>query len=367
MISNPFRYGEAVGEEFFTGRYREREVLLSELSVGHNVLLTGPRFYGKSSLARKVMAEFERQGLITVYMDLERAYSIPKLIETYVSELTRSAFRQPRDLRHFLESLPQELKDRLVQKSEHENRLTVNLQPGQDPLASALEVLDFAQHTSAYKKRGCVVCFDEITQDGNFPKSLRERIRQAARRHDRVGYLLVSIEPVSKKETEGFIHLPLAKIEDRYLKAYVKTRFENTGYRIEESVIDKILELTGGHPNYTQMVCRELWNLGHNGKLVTIKNFARTLDAVLETHSNHYTHLWRELSLHQKNLLLAVCNGGGKRVFSQEFVQRHQLGGFSTVQKSLRSLLAMQILERRDDMYQTQDLFFQQWLQRRIS
>lgn len=315
MISNPFRYGEAVGEDFFTGRYHEREILLSELCLGHNVLLTGPRFFGKSSLARKVMSEFERQGLITVYLDLERAYSVPKLIETYISEITRAAFRQPKDLRNFLETLPEALKGKLIQKNKHENRLSVSIQSAADPEGAVSDLLDFAQFTSEYKKRHCVICFDEITQDGNFPKTLRERIRQVARQHSRVGYLLVSIDPGSKKEQEGFIHLPLAKIEERYLKAYIKTRFENTGYRIEEAVIDKIIELTGGQPNYTQMVCRELWNLGHNGKLVTIKNFAHTLDAVIETHSNHYTHLWRELSLHQKNLLLAICTGGGKKSF----------------------------------------------------
>ncbi len=366
MIPNPFRYGEAVSNDFFTDRYRERELLVSELMVGHNVLLTGPRYSGKSSLARRVMAEFERRGNITVYVDFDYAYSLPRFMEVFLAELLRSAFRQTKELHSFVDILKEDIKKLLVLKIDKNGELSIDLTRAHDHTAVAQALLELSQLTSEYKKRPCIVCLDEITAGGNLPDELRQSIKIIARAHTRVGYLLISLEPYPEKDLAGFVHLPLAKIEERYLKAFIKTRFENTGYRIEEAVIDEILRLSRGHPHFTQLICRELWNLGHTSKVISVKNLTHTLEAILETHAVFYTFLWRDLSLHQKNLLRAVASAGGKKIFSKDYLLQHNLGSFSTVQKSLGRLLAMQILEKSDDAYAIQDVFFQHWLNRRM-
>jgi len=366
MIQNPFRCGEPVSGDAFTGRYREREILMAELAAGRNVLLTAPRYYGRSSLARRVMSEFERQGIMTVYIDFERAYSLPRFVEQYLAELLRSAFRQAKELQGFIETLTPDFRKMLVFNDENSGALTVDLQEIHDSNGVAGWLLELAQLTSEYRKRPCVVCFDEVSKDGNSPEELRDHLRTVARAHTQVGYLLIDVEVGAKKDREDFTHLSLGNIEERYLKAFIKTRFENTGHRIEETVIEDILHISGGHPHFTQMICRELWNLGHNGKVVSAKNLTHALEAIQETHAVHYGTQWREFSLHQKNLLLAISVGGGKKIFSQEYVSLHNLGSFSTVQKSLSRLLAMQLIARRDECYIIPDVFFQQWINRRM-
>jgi hypothetical protein len=365
VTKNPFRYGEAVGGDYFTDRYRERELLLSELSAGHSVLLTAPRHYGKSSLARKIMSELEHQGVITVYIDFERGYSLSRFVEMYLAELLRAAVRQAKELRYFIETLSPDWKD-ILAKVEQSGELTLDLSRAGNVRAMARDVLDLSQRTAEYKKRPCVVCFDDVTSGGNMPPELGARIRELARAQTGIGYLLVSLDPGADKEQEDFVHLSLGKIEDRYLKAFIKTRFENTGYRIEESVIMEILGMSGGHPHYTQMICRELWNLGHSGKAVSGKNLTYALESLQETHAGHYSAVWQDLSPHQKNLLLAIGVGGGRKIFSRDYVARHHLGSFSTVQKSLGRLLAMKLLERHKQGYEVADIFFQQWLTRRM-
>ncbi len=365
MIRNPFRFGEPVSGDFFTDRYREKETIMAELVQGHNVLLTAPRHIGKSSLARKVISEFERQGMMTVYIDFERAYSTPQFIEIYLAELLRTAFRQAKELQQFIETLSPEVKDILTLKLGKSGELTVDLSHTKNPTHVALALLNLAQSTAEYKRRFCIVCFDEITR-GYIPEDFRKGILAAARRHTQVGYLLVDLNQPDKTLEEGFVHIVLENIEERYLKAYIKTRFENTGFRIEEAVMDELLQLSQGHAHYAQMICRELWNLGHTSKTVTTRNLPHALESILETHTSFYTSLWREFSPHQKNLLLAITMSGGRKVFSQEFVGRHHLGGFSTVQKSLNRLLEMKVLERTAEGYVLSDLFFKQWLTRRM-
>jgi hypothetical protein len=217
-----------------------------------------------------------------------------------------------------------------------------------------------------YKKRPCVVCFDEVSQGGNLPAELRERFFEAARSQNAVGYLLVSLDD-SAKNKDSLTHLALEKIEDRYLKPFIKTRFENTGFRIPENIIDEIVAVSEGHPHFTQMICRKLWNQGYSGKVITSKIVAQAVDALLEVQGEYYSSIWSDLSLHQKNLLMAVSRGGGEKIFSQDYVARFSLGSFSTVQKSLSRLLARQIFERQEDRYIIRDIFFRRWLSRRMA
>ncbi len=366
MTRNPFRYGEAVGGDYFTDRYRERELLLSELANGHNVLLTSPPQFGKSSLARKVMSEFEHRGVMSVYIDLERAYSPTRFIEIYLAELLRAAFRQAKELRTLIQDLDPEVKRELLLKVENNDELVLDLTEGANIDAMASAVMELAQHTVNYKKRPCVVCFDEVSSGGNLPAALRKRFFEVADNHAGVGYLLVSLDPKQKNATRDLVHLGLEKIEERYIKAFIKTRFENTGFRIVEPIIDEILEISNGHPHYTQMICRQLWNQGISGKVITNKNLAQAIETILEVNGEFFTALWVDLSLHQKNLLLAICRGGGQKIFSQDYVVRFGLGSFSTVQKSLNRLLSRQLLERQGETYVIRDMFFQRWLTRRM-
>jgi uncharacterized protein len=365
LISNPFRYGEPVSGEFFTGRYRERELMMSELSQGHNVWLTGPRRSGRSSLVQKVAAELERQGIMTVYINFERAYSIRKFIEIFLSELLRTAFRQTRELEQFIGTLSPELKKLLSLKTSETGELTVDLSHMKDVEHTALLLLNLAQATAEYRRKVFVVCMDEITK-GCIPEKLKAALLEAARDQSHVGYLVVDLDPPASNWGETFHWVVLDKIEERYLRAFIKTRFENTGFRIEEALIDEILKQSAGQAYSCQLICRELWNLGHTSKLISARNLPHALDAVLETHAGSYITWWREFSPHQKNLLLAIAHSGGRKIFSKEFVSRYRLGGFSTVQKSVNRLLELKVLDRHRDVYHIADAFFKEWLIRRM-
>jgi len=364
--NNPFRCGEPVSGDFFSGRYRERELLLAELGAGHNVLLTGPRQFGKSSMAKKVMAEFERRGVMSVYIDLDRAFSPARFIEVYLSELLRSAFRQAKELRAFIEGLNHELKPHVILRVEQTGELVLDLSEESDMASLAGAVLNLAQHTVDYKNRPCILCFDEVSRGGNLPANLRKLIIEAAASHAGVSYFVIDLESDSRPKLPAYFHLPLPKIEERYLKAHIKIRFENAGYRIPEKIIDEILDISEGHPHFTQMICRELWNQAHSSKIISSRDIAGTQEALLQAQSEYYTHLWRDFSLHQKNLLLAICRGGGNKIFSQNFVARYGLGSFSTVQKSLSRLSTEGIIERRKGNPGIRDMFFGRWITRRM-
>ncbi len=364
MTRNPFKFGEPVTGDYFAGRYRERELMISELTLGHNVIVFGPCQHGKTSIAKKVLSEIEKRGFMTLYLDLNRSYSPMRFVEIYLSELLRSGFRQTKDLRAFIEGLDPNLKEHLKLKIEGNDELILDLNEDSDYETIATTVLELGQQTALYKMKPCIVCIDEISEGGNHSDKFRDYFLEVAKRHDNVGYLFLSLNQPQDglNSKNGFVTITLETIEERYFKGYIKTRFENTGFRINEEVIDELLTLTGSHPHFTQMICSRLWDQWYGGKVISSKSIARAVEEILEINSEYYTSLWQDLSLHQKSLLLAVAQGGGQKIFSQDFVGRFGLGSFSTVQKSLRRLLAKHLLERRGDEYMIRDIFFSQWL-----
>ena len=366
MKANPFKFGEHVTGEYFAARYKERELLMGELFQSNNIFLTGAHQIGKTSLAHKVLHDLERKGIITVYIDLAKAYSPIRFIEIYLTELLRSAFRQIKDLKIFIQTLNPSLKQKLLLRVEESGELTLDLSKEEDIFNIATAILELSQYAVEYRKRKCVVCLDDVLRGGNLPLKYRKLLLSLANKHNQVGYLFLAHSVQNKARLRNFTYINLDRIEERYLKAYIKTRFENTGFRIPDSIINQIIKIATGYPHYVQMICYELWNQIHTGQNISNKNIFVAIEETIRKNHEYYMFLWNSLSLHQKNLLLAICKGGGEKIFSQNYVSNYSLGSFSTVQKSLNGLISKKILEIEDKCYNIRNMFFKQWLKRRM-
>jgi hypothetical protein len=51
VMSNPFKFGSVVGNEYFTDRRREAKEVADVLGSDNHLILIGPRRYGKTSFS----------------------------------------------------------------------------------------------------------------------------------------------------------------------------------------------------------------------------------------------------------------------------------------------------------------------------
>lgn len=85
---NPFKYGMEVSGRQFYDRQEAFDSLYSKLAGGSaNVVMYAPRRYGKTSLVKKVLARFSKEGVPSVYFDLSRIESLERFCEAYASAL----------------------------------------------------------------------------------------------------------------------------------------------------------------------------------------------------------------------------------------------------------------------------------------
>ena len=86
--ANPFVYDRPVVPQDLVDREPELQLILNLAESGQSARLSAPRRFGKTTLVRKAIVEVEKQGLVGVYVDLDRVVSIDA-----VSERIERAYR----------------------------------------------------------------------------------------------------------------------------------------------------------------------------------------------------------------------------------------------------------------------------------
>jgi hypothetical protein len=144
----------------------------------------------------------------------------------------------------------------------------------------------------------------------------------------------------------------------------VRERFAATGRRVEESALQRVLDLTGGHPQDTQQLCSELWQQAATGAAGEAE-LERALVRVLASEDAYFTALWESLPRGQRLLLRAIAREG-RGVYHQDYRQRHRLGSQSSVQSALARLIERELIEGSAERgYRLCDTFLAPWLRSR--
>jgi hypothetical protein len=100
---------------------------------------------------------------------------------------------------------------------------------------------------------------------------------------------------------------------------------------------------------------------------LTERDIGEALSTVLQQDAPHFSAAWERLSLHQRQVVQAIAQGGGRNVFSSGFLTSHRLGSHSSVQTSLRLLLKEQVLFKTNGEYRIADPFFREWIGTRLA
>ena len=375
-MENPFVYGKVARGEAFADREAEIDELMADIASSQNVIIFSPRRYGKTSLILEVLDRIRKQGLLVLYLDLFKVTSEEGFIAAYAKEIAglhkggiRAVLGKVKDL------LPR-LIPKVALRSEKSG---VEVEFEFDPRAEKAPLLDDlfeAVATVGAKdgKRGVVV-FDEFQEIAGWDPAgnIERQMRAHFQLHRNVSYVFMG----SKRHLMGEIfqnknrpfyrfgkHFPLEKIPRRKFAEFIRRRFAGTGFRAEEEAIEEVLRVTEDHPYYTQLLCHILWDRGRERKEVTVDDVRRGLEEVLLREAHAFHDLWDMLTVKARRLLVALAEEEGSRVriYSEDFLGRHNLGPASSLQRAVARLMEEEILEKVDGEYQYTDVFFKRWV-----
>ncbi len=376
-MQNPFKYGEVVSGEYFFNREKEKAELFQAIASTINVFLYAPRRYGKTSLVLEVLKEVKKKGQICIYFDLLKAPNKHKFLELYAREIAKSVTRRIDETISFCKRAFSRFIPRITLKAGKmpEVEFDISWTSETEEIVSE-EVIELPQKIAKQRKRKVIVVFDEFPEIANYNgKEFEGQLRSFIQRHQDVCYIFTGSkrrlllkmigDPTRPLYKSGKI-MPLGKISPSEFEAFICQRFGLGGINISEEYLKSIFDITKNHPYYTQMLCWEIWERCFSKKQISSEDIGQALQMVFDHQGEYFITLWDNFSPHQKLLLLALAQKPSANVFSKEFIQRFGLGTASSIQKSLRRLVDLEVVDKVNDVYGISDVFFGQWLKERM-
>jgi hypothetical protein len=372
-MENPFNYLQfATGDQFYDRREIRKDLLSRFLSGQSNVVLYGPRRYGKSSLVAELVGDLEKAGVPCVTIDVVKVPSIDMFVSAYATKVYRRLAPVAFEFKKLLAFL-KSLRPRLTLDQTGEAGLSFD--PSDSPIgAEALtEVLDLPQKLLSGKGRAVVV-FDEFQEVKDLlPNDGFERImRSAIQSHRNVSYVFLGSRyhmlrrmfsdhnrPFYKSAVMMLLDKP--PVEDSI--RFVVDRFASAGKSIGREAAEHLVAKIENIPYFIQQLGFETFRIVDDSRRKSVS--PADVDAAYAHLSgfnrDQYEQLMLTLSASQKKLMIAIARERTKE-FDDDFRKRHSLGVSSTVNSAKVKLMEDGHIELSNGQYVVADPFFAQYL-----
>ena len=110
------------------------------------------------------------------------------------------------------------------------------------------------------------------------------------------------------------------------------------------------------------MLCHVLWEIALDDKAVKLSHIERAVEILISRESSAFTAIWESLTAKQKNLLVALVQEHNPEIYSRRFLDKHGLRAPSSLQKAIKKLIKMELIQQANGSYEMTDLFFKRWI-----
>src|SRR5919204_3907824 len=377
MSTNPFRFGALALDDAFTDRVQEVKQLRSDILNGQDVVIVGPRRYGKSSLVLRVVEGLRKRRVLVAYCDLSTTPTkerfAEKLAKAIYDDVATPVFRareRTLDVFRGLRITP------TITIDPNDGSVSFGFDVGHAPAdvdATLESLLALPGRLGVDRSRNVALVLDEfqeVTEIGrNYPRLMRAVFQtQPEVAHVYLGSKRHLMRRIFSDRNEPFWRsakqMELGPIPTEQFADYIRSRFAATGRTIADDAVAAVLDLTGGHPYATQQLSYFVWEEAAEGTLAEPDDVARALDRLLESENNHFSLVWEDSNRTERLMLLALA-GGPARVFSADFRRANRLPAATNVQKALTRLTSRELVTRLSrGTYGIGEPFLAQWLAR---
>ncbi len=376
MATNPFRYGALALDDSFTNRENELAELTADVSNGQDVVIFAPRRYGKSSLVWRASQELVAgHDVLVAQVDLMSTPTKEKLAEKLAQaiyeELASVLFKAKERMRVF-----QGLRVRpTVTVDPDDGTMSFSFAASRAPedLDATLERLfELPGRLASERGRKVALVLDEFQEIVDIDRGLPKLMRSVFQAQPEVAHVYLGskrhmMEKIFSDEQEPFWRsakrIELGVIEPAKFRPFIRKRFRSTGRTIEPHALDRVLEVTGGHPYATQELAYFLWQETPEGEEADDARLDVALGRVLASENAHFGLIWERASGAQRQLLQALAAEPG-RPLTNNYRRFHSLPGPSSVQRALETLEKQELVARSGGDSWIAEPFFAEWVRR---
>jgi uncharacterized protein len=372
---NPFRYGPIALDDAFTDRKDELAALRRDCVNGQDVVIFAPRRFGKTSLVWRLSQLLVRDKALVAQVNLmftptKEALAGRLAKEIHENLLSRTG-RAKEALRIFsgLRVTPSMTVD--------PNDGSVNFgfaagHAAEDVDATLEHLFRLLGEIAAERGRRVVLMLDEFQEvvdlDPNMTKLLRSVFQEQPEvTHIYLGSKRHMMERIFNDELEPFWRsakrVELQRIPPDQFAPFIVDGFRRHDRDIESAVVERILDMTGGHPYGTQEISYYVWEETARGATADVERLGVALDKLLRSEHSHFSDLWDRATANQRVLLTALAREPG-RPFTEAYRARHNLRAATTIQKAVKALVQQEIVASDRGFVRICEPFYAEWIQR---
>lgn len=370
-----FPYGRPVTGKHLVGRKKEIEVILSLIRNGQSVMLAAPRRMGKTSILLEALRRLKREGWFVGSVDVFSAPTLVDLsqmiVKTTLENRGISGERIIRAAREGIDRLRRAVELKHVAEEGYEIVLSF-AGDTRKPMELLDEALDFPDaFASKHKKRMCFA-YDEFGDIKKMDVDLIKKMRAKFQKHQSTAYIFCgSQESImsqlfqdKKQAFYGFATpVEIPPIPKDVFARYIGRTFSRENIKSPSHVISRILEITDGHPYYTQFLCQVLYyQVRGRHKEISTKEVDRAFDEAMLMQQSYLDGLWSSLS-RAAPLQLAICRLIASEEGASPYIELNDTK--QNIYYGLSSLLKKGILRKVGERYTMVDPFFSEYLRRK--
>ncbi|MGD8208882.1 MAG: hypothetical protein PVH85_00200 [Desulfobacterales bacterium] len=371
MSGNPFTLKEIPVKGAFCDREKEQSDLLGFAAARSNTLLYSPRRFGKTSLIKRVQDKLKSDGTLTAYCDLFGVSSI----EEIAGKITKSIYSITQDKESlFKKSIRFLTSYRPVLSPSADGGISLSVQPaftsgGLDLLDDTLVSLENFIEDVSMPVHIVLDEFQEITEVDKsigVEGTLRHHIQKIQCAFVFVGsrrrILLDMFNNRKRPFFQSAINYELKSLPLKDLSSFIVSRFTGSGKRIEPQTAANICKMLKQHPYYVQKFCFFLFNLIE--KKVMQNDISETYQLVMESEKALFESILRQLTAKQIAVLTAIAKEPCKKLYSTDYMIRHNLRSTGGIQRSINVLTKEDLIEKSETTahWEVVDPLFKEWL-----
>ena len=371
-MKNPFKYGTKVTGCSFYDRREIRSAMMNVLDGGNNVVLYGPRRYGKSSLVAEMIDELRAKGTICIYLNMMAVASLGDFILLY----TKSVYDQFAPTAGALNRITgffKRVRPALVVNDEGRPEMTLSFESGKVGVPELREVFELPDKLRKDKQSVVVVIdeFQEVAElglKGRFEQIMRSVIEN----HRDIAYVFLGSKthmlrrmfaqpsrPFYRSAQTFSLNLPP---EDESIR-FVVGRFVAAGLTIDERLAGLLVEHAGNVPYYLQALGSWVFRVvsERGGRVVREGEVLAGIKSLLAGESELFEHLFRSLPESQRLVARAIAREQ-VATFTEDYRMRHFLPSLSTVGTAVRRLMEDSRIDVVNGVYRHVDPLFAWYL-----
>ena len=374
-MNNPFYISGIIPESYFCDRDKETAVIIQSLTNQGDVLLTSARRMGKTQLIRHIFEQKTiKENYYTFFIDIYATSSLSEMVFLMGKEIFKTLVpKGRRALKYFVENVKSISAGFSLDPISGKPRFDLKLGQISAPELTLEEICRYLETAD----KPCIVAIDEFQQISRYQQTNTEALlRSFVQKMNNCRFIFSGsdrhiLENMFSSYSKPFYNSAKPVYLDRIAKdgyqQFVIRHFNESGKSISEDVVDYCYDLFEGHTFYMQKVFHELYPQIHAGGKVIKEAVDSTVRGILDEGAHTFAELIAKLSIAQKGLLCAIAKAGkASSVTSGSFVKANALPSPSSVQKSLVTLLDLQLISYQltsaGKEYFVADKFMELWL-----